>query len=394
MLIASWRLVAAALDNERALDLRYRATRTSLPAGGPVPNFKVMKQLALQAQFGRLYPLAITLAPVAVLFAAPWQWLLLAIGAIRAKRCAEAGSWRVLATTDGNRALIDAALDADPDAEGASRRPVALGLCALGAEIGWRGCWTAVAGHVRLLAHLLARPIGERRDLLLHARDALVLLALTRLAAASRGVFITDDHYQRWAFLLSHSAKDFRIVQHGFIDDGLALPHAGGAVAFLYLRDALFRTSFDRYYAVARHGIFSPPARFVETPLSGQGILIASSFPSIDDEIKLLDAIRARKDVPVIVKFHPAHRYDARRESLAARATLVYDGPGNPACRVFVSYGSFMEFDYRGHGVPTISIARCGNVDAASTELLALLEHLDHLEARMPPVRPSFADTP
>jgi hypothetical protein len=383
--MATWQRVAAALDNERAIDLRYRATRTSLPVGGPVPNFKVMQQLALQAQLGSLYPLAIALMRVAVLLAAPLQWLLLAIGAAWARKRSSTDAWRILATTPDNRALINAALDADPEAAARARRPLVLGLYALGGEIGWRGWAETVAAHLRLLAHLLGRPNSERRDLMLHARDALGLLALARLASSGSG-FVTDDHYQRWAHLLSHGARDFRIVQHGFLDDHLALPHAGGRVAVLYLRDTLFRPSFERFYAIAEHRTFAPPARFVKTPLSGRAVLLASSFPSIDDEIALLDAIRARADVPVIIKFHPAHRYDARRTKLAARSTLVYDGPGNPACRVFVSHGSFMEFDYRGHGVPSVSITRCGSVDAACREILTLLEHLDDQSAaRTPP---------
>lgn len=142
----------------------------------------------------------------------------------------------------------------------------------------------------------------------------------------------------------------------------------------LYLRDILFLASFKRYYAVVDHRLFSPSASFVQTPLSGDALLLASSFPSIDEEIQLLDVIKAScRDLPIIVKFHPVHRYDSRREQLAARATLVYEGPGNPGCRIFASHGSFMEFDYRRQGTATVSIARSGSVEAAADEILSLL---------------------
>jgi len=84
----------------------------------------------------------------------------------------------------------------------------------------------------------------------------------------------------------------------------------------------------------------------------------------------LLSAVRSYCNLAqIIVKFHPVHRYDTRRKQLAALATMVYEGTGNPACRVFVSHGSFMEFDYRRHGVDTVSIARSGSVDAAAEEI-------------------------
>lgn len=373
--VAQWRLVAEALENERVLDMKYRATSTALPQGGPVPNFKVMKQLALQAQLGRLYPLLIALAPLAVLLAVPWQWLLLLIGFTSGRRAPlPDGTCWVYATTEGNRAIIDAALDTDPRTASLPRCQIRFGLRALGAEISWLSCVSAIRGHIRWLQYVLTRSAGERRDLLLHGHDALALLGLVNLARQARGIFVTDDHYQRWAHVLSLTAEDFRIVQHGFLDEELVLPHLGGVVTCLYLRDSLFRESFERYYDIADHRLFSPLSSFVQTPLSGDALLLASSFPSIDEEIRLLHAIRAScRDLPIIVKFHPVHRYDSRREKLAECASLVYKGLGNPGCRIFASYGSFMEFDYRRQGIATVSIARSGSVEAAADEIRSLL---------------------
>lgn len=368
---ALWRLIADAMENERALDVRYRVSFTTLPSCGSVPNFKVMKQLALQQQLGWLYPFLIALAPVAVLLSAPWQWLLLLIGAAGGQRRAwPEQACRILATTESNRLLIDAALDSDLQVGTFPRYQIRFNPKTLGAEIGWSGFMSAVHGHLRWLLYALTRPACVRRDLLLHGRDALELLALAYLTHHSQNIFITDDHYQRWAHVLSHAAKDFRIVQHGFIDDQLVLPHAGGYVNCLYIRDILFQASFERYYRINECRCFFPPACFAHTPLSDQALLLASSFPSIDEEINLLEAIKETyRDIPIIVKFHPVHRYDARREKLAAYADLVYEGSGNPGCKIFVSYGSFMEFDYKRQGIITVSIQRSGSVKAAAEEI-------------------------
>lgn len=359
------------MENERALDVRYRAGFTTLPPGGPVPNFKVMKQLALRELLGWAYPILSALAPIAVLLAAPWQWVLLLIGAAGGQREAlPEQSCRILATTESNLMAIDAALDSDQRIASLSRYQIRFHPRAMGAEIGWPGCVSAVHGHLRWLLYALTRPAGVRRDLLLHGRDALALLGLARLAYHAGHIFVTDDHYQRWAHVLSHTATDFRIVQHGFLDEELVLPHAGGSVSCLYIRDILFQASFERYYVINECRLFSPSASFAQTPLSVDGMLLASSFPSIDEEIRLLDAIREScGDIPIIVKFHPVHRYDARRDKLAAYASLVYEGSGNPGCRIFVSHGSFMEFDYRRQGIATVSIARSGSVEAAADEI-------------------------
>lgn len=362
----AWRLVARALDNERALDLRYRDLHPESTSDG-LPNYKVMKQTALRAQLGALYPPFVAIAPWVVVLAAPIQWLALMLRAAVLTRSVDAGSILALATTSQNRALITDALGTEAGGEDFPRG------AHLASALGARRAAIAVASHLRLLGHLVRRAGKERRDLLLHARDALEVIAITLLARDKGLRVATDDHYQRWAYVLSHAARECRIVQHGFVDEGLTMPHQGGPVAVLYLRDELFLPAFRSHYEIQRCRRFAPCTSFAEVPPGHEGILLASSFPSIDDEIRLVDAIRASSDVPILVKFHPAHRYDARREVLAARVTAVYDGKGNPRCRVFVSHGSFMEFDYRSRGIPSVSIARAGGVDPACRELLQIL---------------------
>ncbi len=372
-----------ALENERVLDVTYRATKTDLPRHGPVPNFKVMKQIALKAQLGRFYPFLIVMAPVVVLAAIPIQWVLLLIGAaVYRMEAVPDRACRILTTTVGNRTIIDAAIDSDCQISCLPRCSVRLSLLALGAELGWLKCVSIIRNHVSLFQNFLSRPSEVRRDLLLHGHDALSLLGLASLAPQPGYTFVTDDHYQRWAYVLSHTARDFRIVQHGFLDEELLLPNVGGCVNCVYLRDSLFRESFERYYAIKNHRLFSPKASFAYTPLSNEALLLASSFPWIEEEIRLLETVREScGDIPIIIKFHPAHRYDARRDKLAAYANLIYEGSGNPGCKIFVSYESFMEFDYRRNGVATVSIARSKSVEAAADEIQFLLTNSNSSEA-------------
>lgn len=370
---APWRIVADALQNERQLDIKFRETATAFPQNIAIPNYKVMKQFALWSQLGRLYSVFIRFAPLAVLFAVPFQWMLLLVGAVGRPRIAGPKDvcW-VYPTNQSNLAMINDALDSDPQTERLPRRVLQFSLRSLGTTIGWLNYFSVVRAHLHWLHFAVTSPVEERRDLLLHGQDALSLLALASIASQSEGIFVTDDHYQRWAHVLSHVAKDFRVVQHGFVDTELELPHLGGRVARLYLRELSFRSVFERYYHVGDHILFAPFTELVNTRFSRHALFLASSFPSIDDEIRLLDLIQlTRRDLPIIVKFHPAHRYDSRRYKLASYASLVFDEPGNPACRVFVSYDSFMAFDYKQFGIATVSIARAGGVEAAASEVCA-----------------------
>jgi len=369
-----WGSIFHAIENERCLDLRYRAAYTSLRDDDPVPNYKVMKQLALKNKLGILYRPFIALALALIPILAMIQWLLaMVVSAAYAGRVGGA-SLHIVTTTQGNIDLIEAALSADSSLKGRLQDRNILDFDRLSREIGLRGVLLCITSHLRLLFHILRTDRSRRTDLLLHSRDAFVLLMLMCYVQRHPShVFVTDDHYQRWAFLLSHNCEDFRIVQHGFLDPNIAFAHSFGIVQSLYVCDLIFLPEFATYYKILRSRIFSPVRDITLNPFSSEGLFLASSFPSIDDEIELLVQITAHRDVPVIVKFHPAHSYDSRKLRLAALASYVCSDDENPACKVFISHNSFMEFAYKARGIPTFSIARSGGPSEAAQAVLALL---------------------
>jgi hypothetical protein len=91
-----------------------------------------------------------------------------------------------------------------------------------------------------------------------------------------------------------------------------------------------------------------------------------------------MELVRALKKhgATVIVKFHPAHVYDSRKQILAAMADRVCTDDEHPACRVFVSHSSFMEFDYRSRDIQTFSIARDGGPLTTAAAILAAIEQM------------------
>lgn len=370
-----WYSVFQALENERCLDLRFRATLTGLQDHDPVPNYKVLKQLALRERLGILYPLFIAMALIIIPILAPLQWILaLFVSVIRAR--GESGvSLRIVSTIQPNITLIEAALRADPNLKEQLHDHVILTVGHLSGKVGLIGVMHCIASHVRLLFNIFRSDRSKCADLLLHSRDAFGLLLLVRFVQQHpNDIFATEDHYQRWAFLLSHYCKDFRLIQHGPLDVGISFPHSFGIVRVIYIRDKIFFHEFAKYYSIQQIIVFSLTRVFKKNPFSEFSIFLASSFPFIDEEIELVKLILLNKSIPVVVKFHPAHLYDSRKHMLAAMASHVCSAHDFPACRLLVSHSSFIEFDYRASGIPTFSIVRCGGPSKAAQAILAFFD--------------------
>lgn len=365
-------LIVGALENERAIDARYREINASHQSFDGLPNYKVMKQLALRRRLGRLYPLFISLSPWIALALFPYQWILALLGSIGCRKAVgDPKDCRILATTSQNVDLIKSALDADGCVSVLRQREQSLSCYQLGREIGLALVMRSVFAQIRLICLLLGFQASERRDMILHARDSFALIMMALDVSRGASVIVTDDHYQRWSYILSHLVSDFRIVQHGFLDTNIRFPYSYGTISKIYLRDSAFLEQFERYYRVTSSQIFSPKMAFVQTTLSRNGILLASSFPAIDFEMELLRVIKQKCSVPIILKFHPAHAYDGRKADLSAMADMVFDGAGNPACNIFVSYNSFMEFDYKQAGIQAVSISRSG-IELACEQILEM----------------------
>jgi hypothetical protein len=362
-----------ALENERCLDLRYRFLNPDLINSLKLPNYKVMRQVALHKRLGRWYQLFILAAQVAVPIFAVVAWIAALVLSLTGRPPQRASMVHVIATTPNNLALVEAALSGREEIAGEYDAQL-RSLKRLSAELGPRGVARCVKAHIVLFGRILALPSGQRKDMVLHARDAFGLIMMSHFAETHPDhFFVTDDHYQRWAYLLSHSSPRCVLVQHGFLDSGIEFENPFGAVKTVFLRDSSFRKCFERYFAVASFSEFAAVKSLKQNAFAGRALFLASSFPSIDLEIQLLRQVLARVDVPVIIKLHPAHTYDDRKNVLTALASHVCSGNEYPDCRVFVSAGSFMEFDYRALGRTTFSISRFSNVESAADAVATYL---------------------
>jgi len=366
--------VLGALENERCLDLRFRANNKFLENYKWMPNYKVMKQIALRSRFRLLYPLlAVTfLISIPLVAIIGWIFSLLASLLYSPKK---SGNIHILATNPLNIELIESALSSELNIGAYSVDNDLLSLRRLSAEIGFIGVCICIACHSILLLKILRFDVRKIVDLVFHSRDAMMMLMLVLYVRGHRNHrFVTEDHYQRWAFLLSNHSLNLTIVQHGMLDSKISFASSFGFIKTLYLRDLRSKKDFEKYYEIESIKTFLLARKFTSPPLSEPGIFLASSFPYIDLELKFAKAIKENHHIPLIVKFHPAHHYDERKQVLFKLADYICSDNEYPTCRLFVSYNSFMENDYVAINVPTFSIERQG--DSSSTAQ-AVLNYLD-----------------
>jgi hypothetical protein len=368
-----WRCVLHALENERCLDIHYRRQNPlfDVPL---IPNYKVMKQRVLFERFGIMYWPILVLARLFIPVLGLAQLGVAAGISIICRARVDSTKFHLIASAPNNIRLIEAALSGKRESHAYDSD--LLRLTRLAADIRITGVLRCTSAYCHLLAHIIGNR-GRRRDMLLHMRDAIPLLMLTYYVRMNPDhVFVTDDHYQRWAYLLSHNSQNLQIVQHGFIDRDIEFEHKFGVIHRLFVRDQSFVRYFTQYYKVLEWKCFSGLTMLDSNPYAANAVFLASSFPSIDVEIEFVRALRQQSDTPVIIKFHPSHHYDERKQALSSFADYVCSKDQNPACMVFVSHSSFMEYDYSALGIHTVSIALSGGVKAAVEAVLRQLDGL------------------
>ena len=162
---------------------------------------------------------------------------------------------------------------------------------------------------------------------------------------------MTQVHYQRFAFIVSNlECSNFVIVQHGYIDDSIKFPSEFGKIDNLLLRDLQFLKSFEVYYKVSNYSLL---ARNKTSIFSSENLrttcFLASSSPFIDSEIKFAEFFKKKYNIKLLVKKHPTHVYDRNKlKILLSFADKEWvDDLRFPNSHLFVSYGSFLEYEYK-----------------------------------------------
>lgn len=173
-------------------------------------------------------------------------------------------------------------------------------------------------------------------------------------------VIITDDHYQRNAYLFSKlCGENYIVIQHGYIDDSIKFPYKFGTIALLYLKDPSFLKSFQTYFLVKQNILLDNPSISFSPKDFNRTCFLASSSPFIDSEIKFLQLFKKYFNVKVIVKKHPKHSYNrSKLKLLLGLADYEWiDNEFFPNSKLFISYSSYLEFEYISLGSYTFKLS-------------------------------------
>ena len=354
------KLVFQSLVNELALDESISIRLYSERNLGILRRFKPLKSFPLYERFGVLFLVFLVIVSFGSMFLmllGPFWGLLTCIiawmNSIRRKPLADLYKYVVVSSShDGSRLILEnenmnsaEVLFFDP-----KRRPPISLLKSRDFVLIGLNTW-------ELLFRILAQNKFSRLGLLLQAYDSINALFLLRILHGSGAQFFTNDHYQRWAFLLSHGERELTMYQHGFIDASINFPFPGGDVKKLVVYDSSFAVTFKKIYRVNSIELLGK-GRTLSDAKSSISVMVASSANSSTMELEFISQLRVVcPETIVVLKLHPNHQYGNDKEKLLSSSDYVLDGSDYPVCSVFVSYDSFLRFDYERNGIPTVSLS-------------------------------------
>ncbi len=354
------KLLITALQNEIILDIDIRNRIYHDNKFSNLPNYKLMKQVSLKSKLKFLYWPFIW----ASFFIIPFRTVLLAICSflirvVYKKKITQNGL-HVIATTVNNKKIICEALNlsnityCDIDYN-------IFNYKTLSKSLSIKELYTSFKACLCLYWLIIWHNKKQMFDLVLHSYDATILIMLINYIQNNPDQsFITDDHYQRWAYILSNTSTKVYIVQHGFIDGNLNFKNKFGNVTLLFVKHKSFIPIFEKYFKIEKSETYLSTTNLIETPFSKNAVLLASSYPTIDMEIAFLKELRKTCTCPVIIKLHPNHAYDDRKDVLLSYATYISKSTENLYCKVFISYNSFLEYDYKSQNIITYSLKENG----------------------------------
>ncbi|MDP2420246.1 hypothetical protein [Sediminibacterium sp.] len=196
---------------------------------------------------------------------------------------------------------------------------------------------------------------------------------------------ISDDHYQRNAFLISnlHGGK-YYVLQHGFIDPKIMFPKKFGKIKKLLIHDLSYLKIFENYFEVEGYAIFNSNS----FTLSSRAELInscflASSSPHIDFELEFVKQFKSKYDIKIIIKKHPKHVYNnLKYKQLVSIVDEEWtDNETFPNSSLFISYSSFLETYYKSIGSFTFSLASFSKIEDVFTDS-KFLESVKYLQIK------------
>jgi hypothetical protein len=361
------KLLFKAYENEVTLDKRFKTLfeGSIIQPLTNIPNFKTMKLVALKEQYGIFFSLSIFIATIFMPFYIVIQCFYSFFTILFTKKIKASRAIVIVPITSERIPFIKEVINSKADV-------INLSINTLSRHLTLIDYFKCLKKVIQLTFLFFGKSEVAKSDLILHCHDCVKFLLFCRYVQNNPQCnYVTDDHYQRWAFLLTHLSNNTSIVQHGFLDDGIEFPHKFGKIKIIYLRNETFFKLFSVYYNTFNFEVFKRILNTTEVSNVKKGVFLASSFPRINEEIELLEAIRKHSSLPIIIKLHPRHSYSMEKKTLLlSYASYVCKRDEFPLCTIFISYNSYLEYEYKDLEIFTFSIEK-DNLSKLLSKLLA-----------------------
>jgi len=212
--------------------------------------------------------------------------------------------------------------------------------------------------YVGFIRIVMARK-KQKIEYILHSYDCFKLYLLTAYSFEdSSTIVVTDNHYQRDSYILSHSNVEFVVVQHGFVDGSLSFPNQFGVVDYLFLLDTPALDDFNKVFSVRNYYKLDHSNLITLSKQKRDAIFLASSSPYSSYEIDFLKYLKSFTKVFIIVKLHPKHIYDKNVvRSFKKLADELWSLDEYPNVHTFISFNSYLEKYYVREGINIVRLS-------------------------------------
>lgn len=174
---------------------------------------------------------------------------------------------------------------------------------------------------------------------------------------------VTDDHYQRWAYMFSRLPVQFDIVQHGSVSEAPIFSRAYGSLGTLYYIDEKSASTFEEIYSsIGKMVKVNNEIEFSSSGMTGCVVFLASSLPHLESEIAFCESLKRKSACTLAVKLHPSHQYP-QHSPLFKLADFIVNPDSFIECDVFVSYSSSLSDVYYARGTSVFKICAYRNVE-------------------------------
>ena len=366
------RVVEQSLFNEMLLDI-YLKEKYDLGTDSKLPDFKVLKLVNIKKRIGFLWSITLLCSPFLVVTKILIQWLLSIVYSF--SKNTFLSQVFILTTSVANNERIKKCV---ADLPGGNKTSFQL------SEFGFLSSSQAPFEVVKLICEncrsifkLFFGVNKNKLSLILHYHNSFEMLLLAKFVNSNpQFIYATDDHYQRWAFVMSHVADRLHIVQHGYLDivADINFQYKFGRAENIFIWREQDKSKFSCYINCDQF-LYAPLALdLVMSELGDQCLFLASSSPHLDIETDFLRVFKKRSNVKVIVKLHPLHNYHVNVEMLLSQADEIWEGVSFPFCKVFVSFNSALEVSYSASGCSVIRLENYASPHEATDHVLRSLQ--------------------